>query len=272
MFLPKKFLKKFFLASFCSCLAINAAIALSLALSPSVQAQSRRVRYVPPSDLDAPKTSASGITRSICQDGCLIALIPDLLTENKPIPRTISERPTLYFLTPPIAGSVKFTLSEDIPTLPQPDAENTFPESQKKQIYTKTFTLNNDAGIVALKIPNEAPSLEVGKIYTWKFTIIAKKNPLMSYLAENKTVQGKMQRVLPDQQLATKLQKISQPIERAALLANQGIWFETLQTLAETQLTVPSDPEALEELTALLKSASLDKVLPYALILQKQAL
>lgn len=268
MFLPKKFLKKFFLASFCSCLAINAAIALALSLSPSVQAQSRRVRYVPPSDLDAPKTSASGITRSICQDGCLIALIPDLLTENKPIPRTISERPTLYFLTPPIAGSVKFTLSEDIPTLPQPDAESTFPEFQKKQVYTKTFTLNNDAGIVALKIPNEAPSLEVGKIYTWRFTIIAKKDPVNG----NKTVQGKIQRVLPDQQLATKLQKISQPIERAALLANQGIWFETLQTLAETQLTVPSDPEALEEWTALLKSASLDKVLPYALILQKQAL
>ncbi|WP_197278596.1 DUF928 domain-containing protein [Pseudanabaena sp. 'Roaring Creek'] len=256
-------------------MAINAAIALALALSPSVQAQSRRVRYVPPSDLDAPKTSASGITRSSgCTDACLIALVPDLFTENKPIPRTISERPTLYFLTPKIDdinGSVKFTLFEDIPPT-QPDADGLLPEAQKKQIYTKTFTLNNDAGIIALKIPNDAPVLEIGKIYTWKFTIPAKKNPLMPYLAENKTVQGKIRRVLPDQQLATKLQKISQPIERAELLANQGIWFETLQTLAETQLTVPSDPEALEELTALLKSASLDKVLPYALILQKQAL
>jgi hypothetical protein len=264
MFLPKKIL----LASICSCLAVSTVIALPFTFfTSSVQAQSRRVRYNPPSNLDAPTVSASGITRSAgCAYACLIALMPDLKQENKPIPQTISERPTIYFLTPEFNGSVQFILYEDnvVPAKPKP--ESGLPASSKKQIYEKSFAISNNAGIIAMKMPDEAPILEVGKNYTWKF--IVKGKTIEGY----KVVQGKMRRVLPTKNLVTQLPTISKPLERAALFAQEGIWFEAVQALADAQLTVPTNTEALEEWTSLLKSAKLDRVLPFTFVTQKQSL
>ena len=264
MFLPKKIL----VASICSCLAVNIVSALPFTFfTSSVQAQSRRVRYNPPSNLNAPTVSASGITRSFgCVYACLIALMPDLKQENKPIPQTISERPTIYFLTPEFNGSVQFILYEDNVVTVKPQSESGLPASSKKQIYEKSFAISNSAGIIAMKMPDDAPILEVGKDYTWRFTVKGKT------IEGNKMVQGKMRRVLPTRNLVAQLPTISKPLERAVLFAQEGIWFEAVQALADAQLTVPTNTEALEEWTSLLKSAKLDRVLPFTFVTQKQSL
>lgn len=254
MFLPKFSQRKILIASACSCLAVSTvALPFSLSLfTPSAQAQSRRVRYNPPSNLGTPIVSTPGILRSACETAevCLIGLVPDLKAENAPVPVTISERPTVYFLIPKVDGNVSFTLTEE-------DIKS----DKGRRIYTTTFYLKSKAGIIAFKIPDHVQGLKLGKNYSWRFT----KN-FTSNDPTDLEVIGSMRRVLPNQNLVTQLKKISLPIERAALFAQEGIWYETVQILAEALQGNPKNPEVISEWNELLKSAKLNRVLPYTFV------
>lgn len=245
--------KKILVTSACTCLIAGTIIALPLDLfSLSAQAQSRRVRYVPPSNLDAPKVSSSGITRSACQEGesiCLIALLPDLQLDSRPIPLTISERPTIYFLSPKFDDKASFEIRE-------------VEGLRTKFIYRKTFPLKVEAGVIAFKMPNDAPILEIGKSYRFEL------NSNGSDFDAKKNVRGYIRRVSPSQKLVDQLKNTFKPIDRAALYAQEGIWFEAIQTLEEAQRTVPSNPEVTEEWISLLSSAKLDRVIPFSFVTQ----
>jgi hypothetical protein len=66
--------KKIFIASICSCLITSTSIVAPLwFFNSEAQAQSRRVIYVPPSNLDSPLTSAAGTKRTA---GQFVALTP----------------------------------------------------------------------------------------------------------------------------------------------------------------------------------------------------
>ena len=225
---------------------------IALSLSSAVQAQGRKVRYVPPSNAGAPKVSVPGITRSACASelSCLIALVPDLKVDQAPVPQTISKRPTIYFLTPKVNGRVYFRLDEDFGT-----------PSQRKRIYRSSFNIKNDAGVIAYKLPDDAPALELNKKYSWKLDIDDANN--------TRSVYGSLRRVELDSALVSKLSATVDPLDRAALLAAEGVWYEALQTLAEAQITVPKNVEIFEEWTSLLKSANLDRVLSHSLVIQK---
>jgi len=257
MSLPKKIL----IATAYSCLVGSTVIALSFTtlFNYSAQAQSRKVRYVPPANLDAPIVSASGITRSAgCTTACLIALVPDLQSESTPVPQTISERPTIYFLTPKIDGLAYFRLYDGDSSL-----------TKRKPIYQTSFSINNDAGLIAFKMPDDAPILEIGKRYTWDFRVTPSYKPRMEISGAPKIVSGTMRRILPSKKLVAQLPKTLLSADRAALYAQESIWFETIQTLAEAKLTVPKNTEIFDEWTALLKSANLDRVLPFSFVGQK---
>jgi hypothetical protein len=227
MSLYQKISTKIFFTSVCSCLVASTVVApIASLFTDAAQAQSRRVRYVPPSNLDAPKVSASGISRSGCtetEEICLIALLPDLMLEASPIPQTISERPTIYLLTPKVEnGKIRLRIFDESGLTSNP-------------IYSKVFSINNQDGIVAFKIPDDAPILEIDKKYKLEFDV--------QYPFENKRVFGYIKRVLPSQKLVDQLKTTTKPIELAALYAQEGLWFETMQTLAEAQRTVPQNPE-----------------------------
>ncbi len=254
MFLSKFSQKKILIASACSCLAISIAIGLPLSLSlftPSAQAQSRRVRYVPPSNLGTPIVSTPGVTRSVCEaaEACLIGLVPDLKAENAPVPQTISESPTFYFLVPETDGRAYFYLSE---------ADSSLPEG--KRVYRTSFKVKSKAGILAFKMPTVkgASILKLDKTYVWKFTV--------GGLTDSGTVRGSIRRVLPSQNLVDRLKKTFLPLDRAALFAQEGIWFETVQTLAEAQQGIYKKPEIVSEWNDLLKSAKLDRVIPFTFL------
>jgi len=252
MSLYQKISTKIFFASVCSCLVTSTVVApIASLFTEAAQAQSRRVRYVPPSNLDAPKVSASGITRSGCtetEEICLIALLPDLKLEASPIPQTISERPTIYLLTPKVDnGTVIFRIYNETGLTPKP------------AIYRKSFNVNNQDGIIGFKIPDDAPILEVNQKYKLRFDIEYKPQG-------SKTVYAYIKRVLPSPKLVEQLKTTTKPIEVAALYAQEGLWFETLQTLAEAQRTVPQNPEITEEWLELLKSAKINRALSFPLV------
>ena len=248
MFLPKFSPKKILIAS--ACLAASTAIALPLSLfAPSAQAQSRRVRYVPPSNLGTPTVSTPGIIRSSgCTElVCLIGLVPDLVAETAPVPQTIAERPTFYFLIPETDGQGYFRLNESDSSL-----------KLGKRIYRTSFKIKNKAGILAFKMPDNAPILKPNKNYIWEFVV--------GNLTDTERVSGSIRRVVPTQKLVEQLKQVSLPIDRAALFAQEGLWFETVQTLAEAQQGADKKPAVVSEWKALLKSAQLDRVLPYSFL------
>lgn len=243
---------KIFITSVCSCLVASSVVVPTLLLTQSAQAQSRKVRYVPPSNLDAPKVSTSGITRA----GGFIPInpLPSLKSIDKlPVPQTISERPTIYFISPKVSGNGVFTLIE----------QNDRLIPSQKVVYRKDFSLQNEAGVIAFKIPDDAPILEIGKIYRWKI--------VFGPDAESTFTSGAIKRVLPTAMLVEQLKNISKPVDRAALLAQEGIWFETVQTLAEAQQPVPTSIEIVDEWTDLMKSANLSLVLEYRFVSQLSA-
>jgi len=241
---------KVFATSVCSCLVASTLSLPSLTIfTPSAQSQSRRVRYVLPSNLDAPKVSSSGISRI----DTLTPIEPrpsltDVVT--LPVPQTISERPTIYFISPKVSGSGIFTLIE----------QNDRSTPSQKVVYRKTFSLQNEAGVIPFKMPSDAPILETGKIYRWKIDF--GPDP------ETKTTDGRIKRVLPTAKLVEQLKTISKPIDRAALFAQEGIWFETVQTLAEAQYPVAKSLEIVDEWTSLMKATNLDLVLEYRFVPQ----
>jgi hypothetical protein len=248
MFSPKFAPKKILIASACSCLAVSTVIALPFAFTPSAQAQSR-VRYVPPSDLGTPIVSTPGIIRSSgCTElVCLIGLVPDLAAETAPVPQTIAERPTLYFLIPETDGQGYFRLYESDSSL-----------KQGKRIYRTSFKIKSKAGILAFKMPDDAPILKPSKNYIWEFVV--------GNLTDTERVSGSIRRVIPTQKLAEKLKQILPPVDRAALFAQEGIWYETVQTLAEALQGNPKQPEIVNEWKELLKSAKLNRVLPHSFV------
>lgn len=234
----------------CSCLVVSSLFLPPLTLFvPSAQAQSRKVRYVPPSNLDAPKSSSSGITRA--DNFIALEPIPSSTDSDRlPVPQTTAERPTIYLISPKVSGDGIFTLLEQ---------NNQLIPSQKV-VYRKNFSLQNEAGVIAFKIPDDAPILEIGKIYRWKI--------VFGPDSESKITYGAIKRVRPTTKLINQLTTISKPIERAAIFAQEGIWFEAVQTLAEAQQPVPKNAEVVDEWTDLMKSANLSLVLQYRFVPQ----
>jgi hypothetical protein len=252
MSLQKFSSKKLLIASACSCLAISSVIALPLSFSlfmPSAQAQSRRVRYIPPKNLGTLTVSVPGATRSAgcAEQACLIGLVPDLVAQTSPVPQTIAERPTFYFLIPKIDGQAYFRLFESDSSL-----------TKGKRVYRTSFKIKNKAGILTFKMPDNAPILQPNQNYVWEFVV--------GDLTDAETVSGSVRRVLPSQNLVDQLKKTFLPLERAALFAQEGIWFETVQTLAEAQKGLHKKPEIVSEWTELLKSATLDRVIPFTFL------
>jgi hypothetical protein len=80
-----------------------------------------------------------------------------------------------------------------------------------------------------------------------------------------------MRRVLPNQNLVTQLKGVSLPVERAALFAQEGIWYETVQALAEALQDNPKKAEIVGEWNELLKSANLNRVLPHTFVKTNEA-
>ncbi len=251
MSLSKPISKKFLLATACTCLVVSTVIALPFTFfTTSAQAQSRKVRYIPPSNLDAPKVSASGITRSAgCVDKtttCFIALIPDLQVDDRPAPLTISERPTIYLLAPKIKkGKARFTLNEVDDKL-----------QKATRVYRTIYIFQNEAGIVSLKLPEDAPALKPNKNYTWEVSLTDDDD--FSYA---ETVRGSVRRIEPRPKLLRELETATNPLEKATLLAQEGIWFESLQALIEAQTASSTAIEAKSAWNELLKSVKLDKAI-----------
>lgn len=199
------------------------------------------VTFNPPRD-GKPDDTAGGASRGngcpqelLNIGGCITPLMPGT---NKGL--TVSDRPTfLFYLPETSAKEIFFSLAD---------------ENNNNHYQTK-ITLNGKSGIVSFQLPNNAPTLEIGKNYKWTFVLIGAQG----LRPDSPGVQGQIRRIKANSAMNSQLQKATL-LERAALYGKNGIWFETVLMLAEAKRLQPSDATIASNWQELLKLAGLEAI------------
>jgi Domain of Unknown Function (DUF928) len=194
--------------------------------------------HVTPSGIGAPSDRArAGTRQQNCLDGKkVVALIP----ENE-LGFTSQARPTVIFFIPKTSAKTLQIVLEN--------------PGNAKPIYSRTLNAKAKAGFVQLKFSefSDAPSLTLNKTYQWKLTLLCDtQDP-----SANVTVYGNIQRINLDPILVNHLKDASVR-DRATLYAINGLWYDTLATLADTLQSNPNHPELVKDWNEILKSEGLD--------------
>lgn len=190
-----------------------------------------------------PDDSAGGASRNggICpQDTQLLGPSVTPLRPATHSELTVSEHPTFFVYVPQTsAGKALFVLKDD----------------NEDYYYQKIIPMNRSGGIVSFKLPEDAPKIEVGKTYQWSFVMMCGE----TIRPDNPTVEGRIQRIAPNPALSSQLKSLS-AVERAALYGKNGIWYDTLTSLAQQRRSQPKDSTLAATWEKLLKSVGLEAI------------
>ncbi|MEG5058907.1 DUF928 domain-containing protein [Microcoleus sp. A2-C5] len=196
----------------------------------------------PREDMDQSPPRSGRSTRGTCRNSQLNPInLTGLVPENK-IGRTVSDYPTFFFYLPPTkAESAEFILLD--PT--------------GNQIYKQTLTVTNLSGVIGVSIPanKNVPPLEVGKNYTWNFTVICEAEDRSADLLDIGTVR----RVELSADIRSQLEK-ADPRRKTAIYAENGIWQDALSNLAAARRDRPSDTVLDSDWESLLDAVKLAKI------------
>lgn len=236
-------------------LALLLELGLALTLSKPLQAQSSsegQTQSRPqrqqvsvtfdPGNEGKPYTSAGGASRSpdskLCpQDATVARPSITALIPVKHEALTVAKHPTfLVYMPQTSARKVLFSLQDE----------------NLNSVYETTLPATGEAGIVSIQLPANAPELETGKHYQWYLTVLC-DNTLQP---DSPVVGGLIRRV---ESRNSQLDTLS-PIERAALYGKEGIWHDTLATLADLRRSQPTDATLTTTWEQLLKSVGLDAI------------
>ena len=219
----------------------------------------------PPPDRDAPGNRGGGAGRG-CGAGnqVMIALVPEYqqtLAQGGTITKvwgtTLAERPTFWFDVPYERGaivSLEFVLQDNA--------------KPAKDLYRSAIVPPDSPGIVSIRLPATVPPLETGKLYQWFFKVRLQCGSGVSTVKpqiQKESRSGWVQRVSPDASLASQLKQAT-PQQRAALYAQNGIWFDVLTTLGDLHLSNPQDTRLTADWHGLLQSVGLEKLTTKPLI------
>jgi len=206
---------------------------------------SQNVNFKPP-DVTAPANRQGGTHRGnkLCPAG--LSITPLVPPTN--IGLTLTDSPTIFVYIPNTSPEIEFTLLN---------------EKEDKVVYEKTFKLDK-SGIVGVSIPatvDNNKSLEVGKRYVWSFSMVCDPEDRSA----DSVVKGFVQRIEPQATLKNDLAN-PDPMTRLNVYAKNGIWYETLATLAQMRRQTPGDARLTAKWTQLLQSQGLESVAAQPLV------
>lgn len=222
-------------------------IPTSTSPTPSV----KQVTFEPRKDQPAPTTTVGGgrrndgkcsQARKDSEQSAATKSVDQLLTPllRSPItdPQlTLSPRPTFLVYVPQTsAKGVELTLERD-----------------GKGIYQTRVNLSGTPGIVSIKLPANAPELEMGKDYKWLVSMVCG-----SGAPEDSFVEGSVRRIQSDSTLS-QIDR-AKPLDKVALYAKNGVWFDAVATLAALRKAQPNDPQVALAWENLLKDAGLGAI------------
>ncbi|TAG88873.1 MAG: DUF928 domain-containing protein [Oscillatoriales cyanobacterium] len=197
-------------------------------------------RFVePPEDIGLPDRQGRTV-----RGGCasrpelsLTALVP----KNK-VGRTVSDYPTFFFYLPETETQLAEFILED---------------RSGTQIYKQTLTISNLSGTIGISIPTNknVPPLEVGKSYSWSFSVICDTEDRSADVFEK----GIVRRVELSADIRSQLEK-ADPRQKTFIYAENGIWQDALSTLAAARRAQPNDAVLKTDWESLLDSVTLGKI------------
>ena len=206
-----------------------------------------------PEDNGAPAGSREGAgSHGLCQmtnrekgKTPLVAIMPEVAlktaTKDKKYVwgETTSAHPTFWFYVAyPVDSQVEFIL--------QDEAEN--------EIYQTSFTLDKTDGIISLTLPENEVKLETGKSYQWYLYVMC--NPENS---PDDFVEGWVKRVELNAEINNQLES-AQLMERIAIYAKNGLWFDTLSSIESLRQTESKNKAISAIWTDLLQQVGLNEV------------
>jgi hypothetical protein len=194
-----------------------------------------------PRDTGFPGTQSQGpgLVRGNCENfpqASVTALVP----ENK-IARTVSDYPTFFFYLPqPNAELAEFILQDE----------------NGKLIYSQALTIKNLSGVIGVSIPanTNVPPLEVGKKYTWVFSLVCDADDR----AADKVEKGTVRRVELSADILRQLD--ADPRQKTVIYAENGIWQDALGNLAAARRANPNDKDLAADWESLLGSVTLGSI------------
>ncbi|MEH1877205.1 DUF928 domain-containing protein [Nostoc sp.] len=207
---------------------------------------SRGNLFTPATGKGAPQQADGGASRvgtyylnpstvSATEPAALIALLPPNFYGT-----TVSERPTiLVYLPVSNAQEAVFSLKD---------------EAGKMQ-HQMNIPVAGKAGVIAIKLPVNAPTLTVGKNYQWflALKVNGELSPSTPY------VDGWVKRIQPSAELATAMQE-QDALKRATALGKNGVWYDCVATLAATYTAQPNNATLRKQWEELLSSVSLKEI------------
>jgi hypothetical protein len=199
------------------------------------------VTFTPPAR-EAPKRTTGGGSRDDGQ--CLssrnateVAIAPLLPDTNLGL--TVAERPTVFvYLGKTTAKEAFFSIQDE----------------HENHHYQTTIKLPKQAGAISIQLPNQAPPLEVGKNYKWSLVLICGQR----LEPDHPQVTGWIHRLEPNASIAQPESTVS--LKSVFKLAEAGLWYDTLSTLAQLRLAQPKDPNLAAHWEELLTSVGLDEM------------
>ncbi len=199
-----------------------------------------RSNFNPP-DRGAPPSTLGGASRgSVC--GGIVSLMP---ATNLGL--TVSGHPSFHWYLPETeARRGEFLLLYE---------EKTETGIQEVSIYETWFEVPEEPGIISLKLPEDIPELESGKLYHWYLAL--RCNPARP--EEDAVVEGWVERVEPEAELTQKLDK-AKPIEQANAYAENGIWQDSITVLANLMRSPSPSNAARDSWNTLLGSVGLEEI------------
>ncbi len=197
----------------------------------------------------------AGPSRGDCPvvDIPLTALVPEVVTaeiisgitvETSTVwGYTTESNPTLWFYVP-------YALNND----EMPAIFRLMTEDNQELYSTTVFGEDTERsitpGITAISLPEDEVALQVDEQYRWTLRVDCEgETPIF--------VEGWIQRVeaLPEIQSQS-------PLVQASIFAQNGIWYDAVDRLAELRQDNPNDPDLMNAWTELLESVGLNAIAP----------
>lgn len=224
--------------------AASAIAAIVASLSAGVLAQSppilisQNVNFKPPS-VTAPGNRQGGTHRGngACPAG--LSITPLVPVSN--IGLTNSESPTFFAYVPQTSAQIEFTL---------------LTEKEDEVVYETAFKIDKP-GIVGVTVPaaGKPQSIEVDKRYVWSFSMICDQNDRSADLV----VRGWVKRIEAQPNIPSDLAN-PDPMTLVNIYAKNGIWYETVTTLAQLRRQTPTDSMLTAQWAKLLQSQGLESI------------
>ena len=198
-------------------------------------------RFIQPrEDMDAPPSARVRSVRGGCASHNQVSLTA--LTPKNKRGRTVSDYPTFFFYLPQTDAELAEFILED---------------ESGNQIYQQDLTIKNLSGVIGVSIPanTNVPPLEVGKNYTWKFTVVCDAEDRSSDRLES----GMVRRVELSAEILRELEN-AEPRQKTFIYAENGIWQDALGNLAAARRANPNDPLLKTDWESLLDSVTLGEI------------